>query len=73
MICNRLKEIHRQHTDHKLPVATPDLVRIVCRSCEDEDTCPSQPISFEEAGTQHSPLGRLSVKSATLLIPPPTE
>lgn len=55
MVCHRLREIHRQHQRHRFPVAVPDLLRIVCGSCEDDDICPSVRIPDEEpVGQCHS-------------------
>lgn len=41
MICVHLKELYSLCEQHELRLGGSDLIRIVCRQCELEDTCPS--------------------------------
>ena len=41
MVCNHLRELYQLCEDNQLRLAGPDLIRIVCRQCDQEETCPS--------------------------------
>lgn len=41
MVCTHLKELYQLCEKNQLRIAAPDLVHIVCKQCEQEETCPS--------------------------------
>ncbi len=41
MVCNHLKELFELCETHQLKIAGPDLVRIVCKQCDQHEVCPS--------------------------------
>ncbi len=41
MICVHLKELYSLCEQHDLRLGGSDLIRIICKQCEQEETCPS--------------------------------
>lgn len=41
MICEHLRELYRLCESNELRLSSSDLIRVVCRQCDREDTCPS--------------------------------
>lgn len=41
MICTHLKELYQLCESNQLRLGGSDLIRIVCRQCNQEETCPS--------------------------------
>lgn len=41
MICTHLRELYQLCETHNLRLGGSDLIRIVCRQCQLEETCPS--------------------------------
>lgn len=41
MVCKHLSELYELCEKHELRLGGSDLVRIICRQCEHEETCPS--------------------------------
>ena len=41
MICVHLKELYSLCEKHELRLGGADLIRVVCKQCEQEETCPS--------------------------------
>lgn len=41
MVCTHLKELYRFCEENQLRLAGPELIQIVCKQCEEEETCPS--------------------------------
>lgn len=41
MVCDHLKELFALCETHQLKIAGADLVRIVCKTCNEHEVCPS--------------------------------
>ncbi|APZ93805.1 hypothetical protein [Fuerstiella marisgermanici] len=41
MVCSHLKELYQLCESHQLRLSGSDLIRVVCKQCEQEETCPS--------------------------------
>ena len=41
MVCNHLKELYELCETHHLRIAGSDLIRIVCKTCNEHEVCPS--------------------------------
>jgi len=41
MVCNHLKELYQLCQQHNLRFSGSDMIRIVCKECDAEETCPS--------------------------------
>lgn len=41
MVCNHLKELYELCESHHLRLSGSDLIRIVCRTCNEHEVCPS--------------------------------
>lgn len=41
MVCTHLKELYQFCEEKQLKLAGPDLIHIVCKQCDEEETCPS--------------------------------
>ena len=41
MVCTHLKELYDLCDKHQIRLSSTDLVRIVCKQCEQDETCPS--------------------------------
>lgn len=41
MPCSHLQELYEVAKKHDLKIAASDAVHIVCRQCNEEDTCPT--------------------------------
>ena len=41
MICTHLKELYQLCESSQIRLGSSDLIRIVCKQCEKEETCPS--------------------------------
>jgi hypothetical protein len=41
MVCTHLTELYQLCEKHELRLSSSDLIRLVCRQCEQEETCPS--------------------------------
>ncbi len=41
MVCTHLRELYTLCEQHEIRLGGTDLVRIVCKQCEEEETCPS--------------------------------
>ena len=41
MVCEHLSELYQLCEKNQLRLAGPDLIRIVCKQCNLEETCPS--------------------------------
>ena len=41
MVCTHLKELYQFCEEKQLKLAGPELIHIVCKQCEEEETCPS--------------------------------
>lgn len=52
MVCNHLKELYQLCETNQLRLAGPDLIRIVCRQCDQEETCPS--VLMDEYDAKHA-------------------
>ena len=58
MICVHLRELYSLCEQHKLRLGGSDLIRIVCKQCQLEDTCPS--VLLEEYEAAHPEPGEES-------------
>ncbi|MEZ6060782.1 MAG: hypothetical protein R3C19_10495 [Planctomycetaceae bacterium] len=52
MVCTHLKDLYQLCETHDLRLGGSDLIRIICRQCEQEETCPS--VLMEEYDSRHS-------------------
>ncbi|MCH9655056.1 MAG: hypothetical protein K0U86_03115 [Planctomycetes bacterium] len=41
MVCTHLKELYQLCEKNQLRIGGTDLVHIICKQCEQEETCPS--------------------------------
>ena len=41
MVCTHLSELYQLCEKHQLKLGGSDLIRLICRQCEQEETCPS--------------------------------
>lgn len=41
MVCNHLKQLYQLCETNQLRIGGADLVRVVCRQCNEVETCPS--------------------------------
>lgn len=41
MVCKHLKELYQFCEEKQLKLAGPELIHIVCKQCDEEETCPS--------------------------------
>ena len=52
MVCTHLRELYQLCEAHQLRLSGSDLIRVVCRQCEEEETCLS--VLMEEYDTRLS-------------------
>lgn len=52
MVCTHLSELYQLCEKHQLRLGGSDLIRIVCRQCELEETCPSMMMDEYDARQQ---------------------
>ena len=67
MVCNHLKELFELCETHQLKIAGPDLVRIVCKQCDQHEVCPS--MLMDEYDARYEDESGLP-KNVQLTIPP---
>lgn len=41
MVCNHLRELYQLCETNQLRLGGSDLIRVVCKQCDQEETCPS--------------------------------
>ena len=41
MVCSHLRELYELCENNELRLSSSDLVRVVCKKCEEVETCPS--------------------------------
>jgi hypothetical protein len=41
MVCTHLRELYDLCEKHKIRLGGSDLIRVVCKQCEQDETCPS--------------------------------
>ena len=41
MVCTHLKELYQFCEENQLRLGSTDLIHVICRQCEEEETCPS--------------------------------
>jgi len=51
MVCTHLKELYELCEQHQIRLGSSDLIRIVCKQCEQDETCPS--VLIDEYDAQH--------------------
>jgi hypothetical protein len=51
MVCTHLSELYQLCEKHQLRLGGSDLIRLVCRQCDQEETCPS--VLMEEYDAVH--------------------
>ena len=51
MVCNHLKELYQLCEKNHLKLGSTDLIRVICKQCEQEETCPS--VLMDEYDQQH--------------------
>lgn len=54
MICTHLRQLYQLCEDNQLRLASSDLIRIVCRQCEETETCPSMLVDEYDARQRNS-------------------
>ena len=52
MVCTHLKELYDLCDKHQIRLSGSDLIRVVCKQCEQQETCPS--VMMDEYDSQHS-------------------
>lgn len=51
MVCKHLSELYQLCEKHQLRLGGSDLIRLVCKQCDQEETCPS--VLLEEYEAAH--------------------
>ena len=41
MVCNHLRELYQLCESHQLRIGGSDLIRLVCKTCNEHEVCPS--------------------------------
>lgn len=49
MVCTHLKELYQFCEEKQLKLAGPELIHIVCKQCDQEETCPSMLMDHYES------------------------
>ncbi len=52
MVCNHLKELYDLCDKHQIRLSGSDLIRVVCKQCEQDETCPS--VLMDEYDATHA-------------------
>lgn len=52
MVCAHLKELYQFCEENQLKLAGPELIHIVCKQCDEEETCPS--VLMDEYDARHA-------------------
>jgi len=52
MVCTHLRELYELCEQHQIRLGGTDLIRIVCKQCEQDETCPST--LMDEYDAHHS-------------------
>ncbi len=60
MACTHLKELYQLCQTHGLEFSSLDLVRIVCKECGSEETCPSNLTAVPETEETNDSIARES-------------
>jgi len=55
MPCSHLKELYEVAQKHDLRIAASDAVHIVCRQCDEQETCPTALTDGEQVVSLHQP------------------
>jgi hypothetical protein len=50
MVCEHLQQLYQLCQDQQLRLSGSDLIRVVCKQCGHEETCPSGLIDEYDAG-----------------------
>lgn len=50
MVCSHLKELYQLCESNQLRLSGSDLIRVVCKQCDKEETCPSVLMDEYDAG-----------------------
>ena len=51
MVCTHLKELYRYCEENQLRLGGADLIQVICKQCEEEETCPS--LLMEQYDAKH--------------------
>ncbi|MEZ6132108.1 MAG: hypothetical protein R3C59_25895 [Planctomycetaceae bacterium] len=62
MVCSHLKQLYQLCEDNQLRLGGSDLVRIVCRQCDETETCPS--VLMDEYDAHEEQKARQSAKDS---------
>jgi len=41
MVCTHLRELYTLCEEHEIRLGGSDLIRLVCKQCDEDETCPS--------------------------------
>ncbi|MCA9061794.1 MAG: hypothetical protein KDA96_02015 [Planctomycetaceae bacterium] len=52
MVCTHLRELYQLCETHQLRLGGADLIRLVCKQCDQEETCPS--VLMDEYDAHHA-------------------
>jgi len=52
MVCTHLKELYDLCEEHQIRIGGSDLIRIVCKQCDQDETCPS--VLMDEYDSRHA-------------------
>ncbi len=56
MVCTHLSELYQLCEKHQLRLGGSDLIRLVCKQCDQEETCPSVLMDeYDAAHPDHEP------------------
>ena len=70
MVCQHLSELYQLCEKNQLRLAGADLIRIVCRQCNQEETCPSVLTDeYDSAYHEKKPESHTNPPPATPTIP----
>ena len=70
MVCNHLKELYELCESHQLRLGGSDLIRIVCKTCNEHEVCPS--MLMDEYDARYKPESEVVIPVEPSVDPKPT-
>ncbi len=65
MVCTHLRELYQLCENNQLRLGGSDLIRVVCKQCDQEETCPSVLMDEYDANQDEKARGKTSGESPT--------
>ncbi len=63
MVCTHLRELYQLCENNQLRLGGSDLIRVVCKQCDQEETCPSVLMDEYDANQDEKARGKASGES----------